>query len=177
MHIVNKLRKLRTSKSELFDFIQKDGEGLITRKDLKDVITTLELSHVSKDDIEGFCDLALIKKDNQILLARNSLFPEGLYSTLAGFIEVSETAEETVIREVFEEVSLKVNNINYYASQAWPFPSQLMLAYTCDYKSGDIKVDGREIVDAKWFDIDNLPNIPPNSTLSGRLINSYILDH
>jgi len=56
MHIVNKLRKLRTSKSELFDFIQKDGEGLITRKDLKDVITTLELSHVSKDDIEGFCD-------------------------------------------------------------------------------------------------------------------------
>tara|TARA_X000000950_G_scaffold232655_1_gene281768 strand:- start:716 stop:1111 length:396 start_codon:yes stop_codon:yes gene_type:complete len=122
------------------------------------------------------CVLALIKKDNQILLARNAIFPEGLYSTLAGFIEVSETAEETVIREVFEEVSLKVNNINYYASQAWPFPSQLMLAYTCDYESGDIKVDGNEIVDAKWFDIDNLPNIPPNSTLSGRLINSYISD-
>ena len=122
------------------------------------------------------CVLALIKKDNQILLARNTLFPEGLYSALAGFIEVSETAEETVIREVFEEVSLKVNNINYYASQAWPFPSQLMLAYTCDYESGDIKVDGNEIVDAKWFDIDNLPSIPPNSTLSGRLINSYISD-
>ena len=123
------------------------------------------------------CVLALIKKGNQILLARNALFPDGLYSALAGFIEVSETAEETVIREVFEEVSLKVNNINYYASQAWPFPSQLMLAYTCDYESGDIKVDGSEIVDAKWFDIDNLPNIPPNSTLSGRLINSCISDH
>ena len=122
------------------------------------------------------CVLALIKKDNQILLARNALFPEGLYSALAGFIEVSETAEETVIREVFEEVSLKVNNINYFASQAWPFPSQLMLAYTCDYESGDIKVDGSEIIDAKWFDIDNLPNIPPNSTLSGRLINSCISD-
>ena len=122
------------------------------------------------------CVLALIKKDNQILLARNALFPEGLYSALAGFVEVSETAEETVIREVFEEVSLKVNNINYFASQAWPFPSQLMLAYTCDYVSGDIKVDGSEIIDAKWFDIDNLPNIPPNSTLSGRLINSCISD-
>ena len=122
------------------------------------------------------CVLALIKKDNQILLARNALFPEGLYSALAGFIEVSETAEETVIREVYEEVSLKINNITYYASQAWPFPSQLMLAYICDYESGDIKVDGNEIVDAKWFDIDNLPNIPPNSTLSGRLINSCISD-
>ncbi|MDB4661113.1 NUDIX domain-containing protein [Gammaproteobacteria bacterium] len=95
---------------------------------------------------------------------------------MAGFVEVSETAEQTVIREVFEEVSLNVNNINYFASQAWPFPSQLMLAYTCDYESGSIKVDGKEIVDAKWFDIDNLPNTPPSSTLSGRLINSYILD-
>ena len=122
------------------------------------------------------CVLALIIKENQILLARNALFPQGLYSVLAGFIEVSETAEETVEREVYEEVCLKVKNIKYFGSQSWPFPSQLMLAYTCDYESGDIKVDGNEIVDAKWFDIDNLPNTPPNSTLSGRLINSYILD-
>jgi NAD+ diphosphatase len=122
------------------------------------------------------CVLALIIKENQILLARNALFPQGLYSALAGFIEVSETAEETVEREVYEEVCLKVKNIKYFGSQSWPFPSQLMLAYTCDYESGDIKVDGNEIVDAKWFDIDNLPNTPPNSTLSGRLINSYILD-
>jgi NAD+ diphosphatase len=122
------------------------------------------------------CVLALIKKDNQILLARNALFPQGLYSALAGFIEVSETAEETVEREVYEEVSLKVKNIKYFGSQSWPFPSQLMLAYICDYESGDIKVDGNEIVDAKWFDIDNLPNTPPSSTLSGRLINSYISD-
>jgi NAD+ diphosphatase len=95
---------------------------------------------------------------------------------LAGFIELSETAEETVEREVYEEVSLKVKNIKYFGSQSWPFPSQLMLAYICDYESGDIKVDGNEIVDAKWFDIDNLPNTPPSSTLSGRLINSYISD-
>ena len=52
-----------------------------------------------------------------------------------------------------------------------------MIAYTCEYESGDIKVDGEEIVDAQWFSIDNLPNIPPLSTLSGRLINSYIEDH
>ena len=56
MHIINKLQKLKMTKSELFNFINKDGEGLITRKDFKDIITTLEMSHVSKDDIESFCD-------------------------------------------------------------------------------------------------------------------------
>ena len=68
------------------------------------------------------CVLSLIIKDDKILLARNALFPEGLYSALAGFIEVSETAEETLKREVFEEVSLKVKNIYaeiYYALEWW----------------------------------------------------------
>jgi NAD+ diphosphatase len=123
------------------------------------------------------CVLALIYKDSKILLARNSLFPEGLFSALAGFIEVSETAEECVEREVFEEVSLKVKNVKYFGSQSWPFPSQLMLAYICEYESGEINVDGKEIVEADWYDLDNLPNTPPNSTLSGTLINSYVSDH
>ena len=123
------------------------------------------------------CVLALIHKDNKILLARNALFPEGLFSALAGFIEVSETAEECVEREVFEEVSLKIKNVKYFGSQSWPFPSQLMLAYTCEYESGEINVDGKEIVEADWYDLDNLPNTPPNSTLSGTLINSYVSDH
>ena len=123
------------------------------------------------------CVLALIYKENKILLARNALFPEGLFSALAGFIEVSETAEECVQREVLEEVSLKVKNVKYFGSQSWPFPSQLMLAYICEYESGEINVDGKEIVEADWYDMDNLPNTPPNSTLSGTLINSYVSDH
>jgi|TARA_B110000259_G_scaffold73066_1_gene86039 NAD+ diphosphatase len=123
------------------------------------------------------CVLALIHKDNKILLARNALFPEGLFSALAGFVEVSETAEECVEREVFEEVSIKVKDVKYFGSQSWPFPSQLMLAYTCEYESGNIIVDGKEIVEADWFDLSNLPNTPPDSTLSGTLINSYISGH
>ena len=123
------------------------------------------------------CVLALIYKENKILLARNALFPVGLFSALAGFIEVSETAEECVQREVFEEVSLKVKNVKYFGSQSWPFPSQLMLAYVCEYESGEINVDGKEIVEADWYDMENLPNTPPNSTLSGTLINSYVSDH
>ena len=123
------------------------------------------------------CVLCLIKKDNHILLARNAMFPDGLYSVLAGFIETSETAEQTLQREVEEEVGLKVKNIKYFGSQSWPFPSQLMIGYECEYDSGEINVDGIEIVDAKWFSINDLPRIPPNSTLSGRLINSYIEGH
>lgn len=123
------------------------------------------------------CVLCLIKKDNKILLARNAMFPEGLYSVLAGFIETSETAEQTLEREVHEEVGLKVKNIKYFGTQSWPFPSQLMIGYICEYKSGEINVDGVEIIDAKWFDLENMPNTPPNSTLSGRLINSYIAGH
>ena len=123
------------------------------------------------------CVLCLIKKDNHILLARNAMFPDGLYSVLAGFIETSETAEQTLQREVEEEVGLKVKNIKYFGSQSWPFPSQLMIGYECEYDSGEINVDGIEIVDAKWFSINDLPRTPPNSTLSGRLINSYIEGH
>ena len=87
------------------------------------------------------CVLAMVTKDDEILLARNNLFPKGLYSVLAGFVEVSESAEETVHREVLEEVNIKVKNIKYFGSQPWPFPSQLMLGFTCEYDSGIIKVD------------------------------------
>ena len=74
-------------------------------------------------------------------------------------------------------VKINVKNIRYFGSQSWPFPSQLMLAYICDYDSGEIEVDGEEIVEAQWFNLDQLPNTPPETTLSGRLINSYISDH
>tara|TARA_B100000579_G_C22808486_1_gene843870 strand:- start:1072 stop:1884 length:813 start_codon:yes stop_codon:yes gene_type:complete len=123
------------------------------------------------------CVLAMITKEDKILLARNTLFPEGLYSVLAGFVEVSESAEETVAREVLEEVNLKVKNINYFGSQPWPFPSQLMLGFSCEYESGEIKIDEKEIAEANWYEADNLPFIPPVTSLSGRLINSFVEDH
>ena len=111
------------------------------------------------------------------MLARNSQFPDNFYSILAGFIEPSESAEDCIKREVFEEVALQVGNIKYFGSQPWPFPSQLMLGYTCEYKGGKIKVDGKEIIDAQWFDIENLPLIPPKTTLSGQLIANFVEGH
>ncbi len=123
------------------------------------------------------CVLAMVTKEDQILLARNNLFPEGLYSVLAGFVEVSESAEETVKREVLEEVSIKVKNLKYYGSQPWPFPSQLMLGFSCEYESGEIIIDENEIAEANWYKYDNLPYVPPTSSLSGKLINSFVEDH
>ena len=122
------------------------------------------------------CVLALVIKGNEILLARNNLFPEGLFSVLAGFVEASESAEETVMREVMEEVGIKVKNIHYIGSQPWPFPSQLMLGFKCEYESGDLVIDEDEIAEANWYNIDNLPLIPPRSSLSGQIIRSYIED-
>jgi len=122
------------------------------------------------------CVLAMITRGDEILLARNNLFPEGLFSVLAGFIEVSESAEETVEREVMEEVGIKVKNIEYVGSQPWPFPSQLMLGFKCEHDSGEIVIDENEIVEAGWFSVDNLPYVPPTTSLSGKLINLFVED-
>jgi NAD+ diphosphatase len=97
-----------------------------------------------------------------------------MYSTLAGFIEAGETAEQTLVREVREEVNLEVANIRYFRSQAWPFPNQLMLGYFADYAGGDIICEPTEIVDAQWFHHTDLPNIPPRASISGQLIHHHI---
>ena len=123
------------------------------------------------------CVIGIILNGDEILLARNKLFPEGMFSAIAGFVEASETLEQTFEREIHEEVGLKVKNIKYFGSQPWPFPNQLMIAFTCEYESGEIDVDGEEIVEASWFNVSNMPNIPPTSSISGQLINSYLEGH
>tara|TARA_B100000767_G_scaffold56968_1_gene52659 strand:+ start:180 stop:491 length:312 start_codon:yes stop_codon:yes gene_type:complete len=99
-----------------------------------------------------------------------------MFSTLAGFIEAGENAEEALAREVMEEVNVKVVNIEYYGSQSWPFPSQLMLGYFCEYLEGEIHLNDDELEEARWFDLDALPIIPPETSISGQLIRSYIAD-
>jgi NAD+ diphosphatase len=97
-----------------------------------------------------------------------------MYSTLAGFVESGETLEEAVHREVFEEVGVKVTNLRYFGSQPWPFPHSLMVGFLADYAEGEIVVDGHEIIDAKWFSVDALPNIPPKLSIAGQLIQQTI---
>ncbi len=120
------------------------------------------------------CIITLIHNEDNILLGRSKLFPPNMYSTLAGFIEAGENAEEALIREVKEEVNVEIANIKYFSSQSWPFPAQLMLGYFCQYQKGEIILNDAELEDARWFNIKELPIIPPDASISGQLIRSYI---
>ncbi len=117
-----------------------------------------------------------IIKDDQILLAHNKHFRAGLYSVVAGFMEPGEEFEDTARREVFEEVGIKIRNIQYFASQSWPFPDSLMVGFLGEYESGEIQVDGLEIESARWFARDELPEIPDTISIAGRLIR-WFRDH
>lgn len=118
--------------------------------------------------------LALVKKDQQILLAHAAHFSEKFYSVIAGFVDPGETLEQCVAREVLEEVGIYVHNIRYFGSQPWPFSQSLMIAFTCDWLSGEIQIDPQELDHADWFEPTHLPALPPPMSLSRFLIDSCI---
>lgn len=121
------------------------------------------------------CVIMLVVKGRQLLLARSARFKSGFFSCLAGFIEIGETPEQTVVREVKEEVGIDVVNIRYIKSQSWPFPSQLMLGFIADYKQGEIVPEVAEIAEAAWYDVDKLPNVPsPKISVAGELIQHFV---
>lgn len=117
--------------------------------------------------------IVAIVKGEQILLARSERFPQGMYSVIAGFVEPGETLEECVVRETQEEVGIKVSNVRYFCSQPWPYPDSLMLAFTAEYESGEIKIDEKEIVDANWYTKNNLPSLPMKSSVARKLIDWF----
>jgi len=118
--------------------------------------------------------IVLVHSGGEVLLGRNHMFPEGLFSTLAGFVEPGESIEETVIREVKEEVGVNVSNLSYRGSQPWPFPNSLMLGFHAEYLSGDIVLQEDEIAEADWFPCTNLPLIPGKFAISRWLIDEYL---
>ena len=120
--------------------------------------------------------IVLVRLDQEMLLARNASWPLGMYSTLAGFVEPGESIEQTVHREVFEEVAIRVNNVRYLGSQSWPFPNSLMLGFHATYEGGEIVCQDGEIADARWFRFDDLPNVPPATAISRWLIDDFIAE-
>lgn len=108
----------------------------------------------------------------RVLLARKAGWAPGRYSALAGFVEPGETLEHTVARETREEVGVEVKNLRYFGSQPWPFPHSLMIAFTAEYAGGEVRPDGVEIEEARWFDADELPKLPPSISISRRLIDT-----
>jgi len=120
--------------------------------------------------------IVLVHREDEVLLARNHMFPEGLFSTLAGFVEPGESIEETVRREVEEEVGVRVGNLRYRGSQPWPFPNSLMLGFHAEYESGEILCQQDEIAEANWFACNELPNIPGKFAISRWLIDAYLAE-
>ncbi|WP_213995060.1 NAD(+) diphosphatase [Arsukibacterium sp.] len=116
------------------------------------------------------CVLVGITRPGQILLARSTRHKAGFFSILAGFVESAETLEQAAAREVKEEVGVDITNLCYVGSQPWPFPHSLMTGFTADYLDGDIVCQPNEIAEAAWFDLNDLPEVPPVETLSGRII-------
>ncbi len=117
--------------------------------------------------------IVAVVRGSEILLARAHRFRNAFYSVLAGFVEYGETFEETVRREVREEVGIELKNIRYFGSQPWPFPNSLMVGFIADYASGEIRPDQSEIVDAGWFTSNNLPGLPRTGTIARRLIDFF----
>jgi len=117
-------------------------------------------------------------KDEKILLAHNTRFPPGRYSLLAGFVEMGENLEGAVHRELMEELGIKVKNLRYLESQPWPFPNSLMIAFTAEWESGELKPDGVEIEAAAWYARgDKLPELPPPGSVARRVIEYFITQH
>ena len=103
------------------------------------------------------CVIVLISRGDEVLLVKNKRTTRDFFSCVAGFMELGESAVEAVRREVKEEVGLEITNIKAVGSQSWPFPDQLMLAFTADWQSGDLVLQEEEIAEARWFKHDALP--------------------
>ncbi|ANW24581.1 NADH pyrophosphatase [Vibrio coralliilyticus] len=116
------------------------------------------------------CIIVAVRNGDQILLAQHPRHRNGMYTVIAGFVEVGETLEQCVAREVKEETGIDVANIRYFGSQPWAFPSSLMMGFLADYQGGELKPDYSELSDAQWFSANDLPPVAPEGTIARSLI-------
>jgi NAD+ diphosphatase len=119
------------------------------------------------------CAIVLVRREDEVLLVRDSAWPAGRYSLAAGFLGPGESLEECAAREVREETGIEICNITYVGSQSWPFPSQIMTGFVADYAGGELVVDYHELEDARWFPLSNLPTLPPTRSIARLMIDTF----
>ena len=123
--------------------------------------------------------IMLVVRDGACLLARKPEWTDGMYSTLAGFVEPGESLEEAVAREVFEETAVTVADVSYRASQPWPFPASLMLGFRARATTTRIQIDDHELADARWFRRDDLAHgrhLPRADSIARWLIDEWLAE-
>lgn len=125
--------------------------------------------------------IMLIEHRGRCLMGRQKSWADGLYSTLAGFVEPGESLEEAVAREVFEEAGVKVRDVRYHSSQPWPFPSSIMLGFYGTAEDDALRLDPEEISDARWFTRDEIRDherlgfrLPRPLSIARRLLEDWL---
>ena len=125
--------------------------------------------------------IVLVTDGDRCLLGRKDIWPEGVYSTLAGFVEPGESLSEAVVREVREESGIEVGSIRYRSSQPWPFPASLMLGFRAERVGGELSVASQELADARWFERSDFARrreiglrLPGRVSISRRLIEDWL---
>mgnify|MGYP001556788369 FL=1 len=125
--------------------------------------------------------IVLVADGDRCVLGRQASWPEGRYSTIAGFVEPGESLEDAVRREVYEETNIRVGAVHYHSSQPWPFPSALMLGFVAEATSTDIHLNDGELEDARWFTRDELESgdvgLPFRISIARRLVDHFINGH
>ena len=122
--------------------------------------------------------IVLVRNGERCVLGRQSSWPEGRYSTIAGFVEPGESLEDAVRREVYEETNIRVGAVTYHSSQPWPFPSSLMLGFIAEATSESIRLNDGELDDARWFSREQLRSgdvgLPFRISIARRLVDHFI---
>lgn len=124
------------------------------------------------------CVITLVLKgrgdEQEALLVHASTFTRPFFGLVAGFVETGETLEEAVAREIKEETGLEVEDIRYFGSQSWPFPSQLMVGFTARWKSGDVCFADGELTDGGFYRREDVPPIPTPPSIARKLIDAWL---
>jgi NAD+ diphosphatase len=122
--------------------------------------------------------IVLVADRERCLLGRQRDWPDGIYSTIAGFVEPGESLEDSVRREVFEETNVRVGRVNYHSSQPWPFPSSLMLGFFAAAETTAVQLNDGELEDARWFSRQELrsgfPKLPLSISIARRLVDRWL---
>lgn len=125
--------------------------------------------------------IVIVENGDKCLLGRQPGWPEGRYSTIAGFVEPGESLEDAVRREVLEETNIRVADVRYHSSQPWPFPSSLMLGFHAVASSTEIRLNDGELEDARWFTRKELrsgfPKLPYRVSIARRLVDGWLNDN